>query len=64
MKKIKLGKLKRGDCFRLTKNGPIYMKDKQGGGQCVLGKSIGRVVDFYFKSDMVYPAKVKISEVK
>jgi len=63
-KKVKFGKLKPGDCFRLTENGPIYMKDKNNGGQSVLGRNVGKITDFYFKSNMVYPAKVKISEVK
>jgi len=63
-KKVKFGDIKIGECFRLTEKGPIYMRDDCNGGQCFLGKKIGKVVGFYFESKKVYPAKVKISEVK
>lgn len=60
-KKVKFGKLKPGDCFRLTEKGPIYMKDSQGGGQCILGKQSGKLTKWFDESEKkVYPVKVKI----
>lgn len=65
MKKVKFKELKSGDCFRLRKNGPIYMKDSQQGGQQILGKQAGKITDWFGENDKnVFPAKVKISEVK
>jgi len=64
-KKVDFSNLKKGECFRLTEKGPIYQKDNSDGGQCIFGKNVGHIIDFYFRhSKKVYPAKVKISEVK
>ena len=63
--RVKLSGLKPGECFRLTCNGPIYMKDNDDGGQVILGKGVGRLCNYYFEpAKLVYPAKVKIVEVK
>ena len=64
-KKIEFGTLKPGDCFRLTENGPIYMRDNGSCyGQCVFGGKLGKVTNWIDDDKKVYPAKVKISEVK
>lgn len=61
--RVKFSSLERGDCFRLTVKGPIYMRDIDDGGQLILGKSLGRVC-LPEKDPLVYPATVKIVEVK
>ena len=63
-KKVRFGDIKAGECFRLTENGPIYMKSVAHDGQCVFGKSPGKLTNWADDSKMVFPAKVKISEVK
>jgi len=41
------------------------MKDNDDGGQVILGKGVGRLCNYYFEpAKLVYPAKVKIVEVK
>ena len=62
MEKVDFTKIKVGECFRLTKNGPIYMRDCEDGGQCILGKSVGKVTDWLAGiNKKVYPVKVKIT---
>jgi len=65
-KRVEFNNLKPGDCFRLTINGPIYMKDECNCGLSVTGKCLGRVFyNFGFEDKKsVYPAKVKIVEEK
>ena len=63
-KKIEFGTLKPGDCFRLSENGPIYMKDPYNGGQQIFGKRSGTISKWLNDDKKVYPVKVKISEVK
>jgi len=63
MKKIKFRNLKQGECFRLTKNGPIYMDDGLD-AQRISGKQPGYVNYSIARNRKVYPVKIKISEVK
>lgn len=63
-KKVRFGNLKPGECFRLTEKGPIYMKDYDDCGQQILGKQLGKVTKWLDDDTKVYPAKIKISEVK
>ena len=61
--RVRFDSLKRGDCFRLTVKGPIYMKDIHDGGQVILGRSLGRVY-LPDRNPLVYPTTVKIVEEK
>lgn len=64
-KKIEFSELKRGQCFRLTKNGPIHQLDETGEyGQILIGKQAGKTTWILDDEKKVYPTKVKIVEVK
>jgi hypothetical protein len=65
MMKKEFDDLKKGECFRLTKNGPVYQSDEIGDAQCITGKRAGKVI-FRYENDnrKVYPVKVKIVEEK
>lgn len=62
--RVKFDSLKRGDCFRLTLKGPIYMKDDSD--ECavaVTGRKVGHVI-VLFDSRSVYQTNVNIVEEK
>ena len=61
--RVKFDSLERGNCFRFTSNGPIYMKDAAVCNVAITGTKLGRVI-FCSDARYVYPAKVKIVEEK
>ena len=61
--RIRANSLKRGDCFRLTVNGSIYMADTEGDAQVIVGRNLGRLWG-YDSSRLVYQTKVNIVEEK
>ena len=64
--RVRFEGLKSGDCFRLTLNGPVYMKDTEDDTAVViLGKGLGKVWGRDYGCDrFVYPANVNIVEIK
>jgi len=63
--RVKFDSLKRGDCFRLTLKGPVYMKDAESCGTIILGKGLGRIwVCGCMCNPLVYQVNVKIVEEK
>ena len=63
IKKVEFGELKKGQCFRLTKNGPIYQKGDFI-DHILTGKNAGKASWDIADSRKVYPTKIKITEVK
>ncbi len=63
-KKVEFYTLKKGQCFRIRKQGAIYQRDDSNCAQIIKGKRAGKTIWIWDESKKVYPVKVKIVEVK
>lgn len=61
--RVRFDSLKRGDCFRLTSKGPIYIKDSDGLGVGITSVRLGSLA-FCSETKYIYPTTVKIVEEK